>query len=80
MALSDLQTALANLDAAIVEVSSTMASPSSYSVPGLSAQRARLRELTEARKALLDAIAQEERNQDPNAGIAYVEFDEPEER
>ena len=57
MSLAQLQTALDNLDTEIVTLSTQLADATSFTIEGLSVQRARMKELTEARKALLEAIA-----------------------
>ena len=56
MALSDLQTALESLDAAIATLAAKAADPSAYTVEGLSVAKQKLSELLAARRNLLDAI------------------------
>lgn len=57
MSLAQLQTALDNLDTEIVTLSSQLADAASFTIEGVSVVRAKMQELTEARKALLEAIA-----------------------
>lgn len=56
MSITNLQNALSNLDAQIEALSTQLADPS-YTIESLSVTRVKLQELTEARKALLEAIA-----------------------
>lgn len=56
MAISDLQTALTNIDAEILTLSSKMADPTSYTIESLTVTRAKMMDLIAARKALAELI------------------------
>lgn len=59
MSAADLETALENIDDEILTLSTKLADPTGYTIEGLSVQRARMKELLEARKALKEALATE---------------------
>lgn len=59
MAISDLQTALSNIDAEILTLSTKLADPTSYTIESLTVTRARMMDLINARKALDDLISKD---------------------
>lgn len=62
MALSNLSTALTNVEAAIESLSAKVADPTGYTIEGLSVQRQRLKELLEVRNMLKKQIAEDPSN------------------
>lgn len=56
MAISNLQTALSNIDTEIETLSAKMADPLSYTIESLTVTRARMMDLIAARKALDELI------------------------